>query len=569
MNQPAPRRLAPASRPEPPRARLEASPRVSWLWLVPLGALLLVGYLVSAFLTQRGPLITITFDTADGLAAGQTPVKYRAVSLGTVESIELGRDLEHVIANVRMTGDAEPLLTSEARFWIVRPRLGGRLGAMRAGLETLVSGTYVAIDPGRQRGPSRRSFEGSSEPPAVRSDEPGKVYYLEGESLGGITTGAPVICRDVEVGEVLGYELPNRREVRIRIFVREPYDTWVTDETRFWNASGVRVHTGSEGLKIELLSAQSLLSGGIAFGAPHGRQVAPSPSEATFHLHPTRAEAEIDFFGETIEYVSYFQSDLRGLARGAGVHVLGHRLGTVTSVELASDPQRGGELAARVAYVLQPGRGLPEEQRSRLGHAGIGAWVAEGMRVVLETESLLTGQKGLSLERLPGRAGDSVALVREGEALVLPGTVRGFDQLSKSLSDAATSLGQIPFERIGKSVSSALASVDQLVSGSDLRKTLLSAQEALSEVRDLARKADSGLTPLFERLPKTAERLDRALASAEELLGQNGFGASSNVSRSLGETMQQLGDAARSIRLLADYLRQHPESLLRGRGEAD
>ena len=146
--------LPPAEREDAalPQAHVRRHFGFSWIWLLPLGALGLVGYLVYSLVARRGPTISITFDTAEGLTAGETPVKYKAVTLGVVEQIELTDDLSHVRAKVRMNAQASSLLTAHARFWVVRPRLSGGFAALQSGLETLVSGAYVAVDPGPKGG---------------------------------------------------------------------------------------------------------------------------------------------------------------------------------------------------------------------------------------------------------------------------------------------------------------------------------------------------------------------------------------------------------------------------------
>src|SRR5688572_9705982 len=197
---PGPERLEP----ELPRARIRHRLGYSWIWLTPLLALVLVGYLIYTLVAERGPVISITFLNADSLTEHQTQVKYKAVTLGTVSNIELSDDLSHVIVKVRMTARAEPFLTEQTRFWVVRPRLGSGLQAFQAGLETLVSGAYIAIDPGSSPGELQKDFKGLEEPPSIRSDEPGTVYFLQAEALGGLSAGASIYCRDVEVGRVLG-----------------------------------------------------------------------------------------------------------------------------------------------------------------------------------------------------------------------------------------------------------------------------------------------------------------------------------------------------------------------------
>jgi paraquat-inducible protein B len=553
--------------PRLPRAGIHHRLGYAWIWLTPLAALALVGYLVYSLVAEHGPTISITFENADGLTEEQTQVRYKAVTLGRVENIELSEDLSHVIVKVRMSSRAQAFLTEETRFWVVRPRLGGGLRGFQAGLETLVSGAYIAIDPGARQGAAKKDFEGLEEPPSVRSDEPGTVFFLQAESLGGLSAGAPIFCRDVEVGRVLGYELEkSRKDVRIRIFVREPYDDWVVPETRFWNGSALHVGTGSDGLEIGFQSAQSLFSGSIQFQTrPDSEGKPASEPESTFHLYPSRAMADVDMYGQGIPYASYFQSSIRGLTEGSEVHMFGRRLGAVTSVELLTDPrpEREGNMAVRVAYVLQPERGLRERDWQVLGGRGMQALVANRMRVVLETSNFLTGQKVLSLKYVPGAAPEAVA--SEEDVLVLPSATQGLDELSAAAGEIASSLGSIPFGEIGANLNRTLASVERAVGGPELERAIVSLDATFREVHSLVQRAEAGLGPALLRLPAISERLEHAVEQADTMFGRSGYGSNSTTQRNLQRMMDQIGEAARSIRLLADFLNRHPEAVLSGR----
>ncbi|HKO50588.1 MAG TPA: MlaD family protein [Polyangiaceae bacterium] len=559
---------------KPPEAQANVHRHVgfSWIWLLPLATVLLVGYLVIKLLSDRGPMISISFESADGLTAQQTQVKYKAVTLGTVEQIDLADDLDHVIVKVRMSEQSAALLTDKARFWVARPRLGGGLSAVETGLETLVSGAYVAVDPGPKGGQRQTEFKGLEKPPSVRSDEPGSAFFLQAETLGGLGEGAPVFYRDVAVGEVLSADLDDKSptpSVRVRIFVRAPYDRKVVPETRFWNSSGIRVNTGASGLRIELQSFKSLLSGGIAFRAPPEAERQPrSPSESTFRLYADEPQAAVGFYSEGIPYVSYFQSSVRGLSEGSQVQMFGRQLGSVMQIDVVKDPRPGhrGQLAARVAFVLQPERALGESDRQTMRPEGMRALVREQMRVVLASSSLLTGQKELSLQFVPGSKVPP-ALSEEAGALVLPSEGQDLQDLSGSLSQILNKVNSIPFEEIGSNASHALASLDRTVGGPELQRAIASLDETLKEVSGLAREAKTNLAPALARLPRISEKLEGAVDQAQAAFGQSGYGSDSKTQRSLERMMTQVGDAARSIRLLADYLNRHPESVVSGRRE--
>ena len=558
--------------PEPvrePTAEVRHHIGFSWIWLLPLCALGLVAYLFYGLAAEHGPTISITFESADGLVAQQTQVRYKAVNLGVVEHIELTDDLTHVVVKVQMSQQAKGLLNDKTRFWIARPRFSGGLSGLQTGLETLVSGAYVAMDPGPKGNAAQSRFTGLEKPPSVRRDQPGSVYFLQAKSIGGIGEGAPLYYRDVNVGEVLSYEL-SENEVQLRVFVQAPYDEQVTKETRFWNSSGVSIDTGADGLHIEVQSVKSLLSGGIAFrNPPQAGKLPKMAPETTFRLYPSESQAEIGFFTRSIPYVSYFLSSVRGLAKGSEVHMFGKPLGTVTDVALVRDPRpdHGGHLAVRVAYVLQPERALHGADQAALEGDGMRALLRDNLRVVLRTSSLLTGQKELSLEYVPGAR--PIAPTQEEDAWVLPSETDDLQDVGATLAQIANKLNHIPFEEMGENAGKILASVQKATASPKLEHALASLDNTLQEAGALAKQARTDLGPALARLPSISEKLEKAVDGANQALGQGGYGSDSSVQRQLERTMSQVADAARSIRLLADYLNRHPEALVSGRRESE
>ncbi|MGI4941013.1 MAG: intermembrane transport protein PqiB, partial [Janthinobacterium lividum] len=253
--------------------------RFSLVWLIPLVAVGIAIYLGVQALNNRGPLITITFKTADGLTGGQTQVRHKAVALGTVEDIALSHDLSAVDVRVRLNAQGARIVTDRTRFWVVRPRFSsGNI----SGLETLVSGAFIAVDPGEPGGKPRTSFTGLEQPPGIQSDQPGRTYTLQAGSLGSLNEGTPVYYRDIPVGEVLGYDIGDGHgPVKVSIFVRDPFDKFVHPETRFWNASGLNVGLGPSGLHVEVQSLQAIISGAVTYDTPQEAWTTPPAADNT------------------------------------------------------------------------------------------------------------------------------------------------------------------------------------------------------------------------------------------------------------------------------------------------
>jgi paraquat-inducible protein B len=541
--------------------------RFNFIWLVPIIAGTISLYLAVEFLADRGPLITITFNTADGITAQQTEVKHKAVALGTVEDVHLSKDMHRVVVHVRMKREGDSILTDHARFWVVRPRL--TTGSI-SGLETLVSGAFIEVDPGTPGGAPAREFTGLEDPPGVRSDQPGATFVLRAKRLGSIGPGTPVFYRDVVAGEVLSYDLGDGfGPVLIHVFVKAPFDRFVHDSTHFWNASGVTVALGAQGLHVELESLQAILSGGVAFETARVMASGPrSRDDHEFKLFDSEGDADAAGFASNIPFVTYFDSSVGGLSRGSVVEVFGLQIGTVTDVRLTMDAA-AGHMRARVAFDLQPERVFSEaEVRRETDPAKVtGTLVRAGMRAVLESSNFLTGQKAISLQYVPDAPPAQVG--HEGDALVMPSQGGGLDNITASISDIASKLDRVPFDEIGRSLASALKSVDRTVSGPDMQNALRQLSATLSDISQLTRHADAGLAPALKRLPQLSQDLQQAATRANLLLGENGYGGNSDFQRSTMRLLDQVNDAARSIRLLADFLDRHPEALVRGRsGEA-
>jgi paraquat-inducible protein B len=545
-----------------PEALIRRRRRFSLFWLIPIICGGIGLYLVITTLANRGPLITITFSTANGISAQQTQVEHKYVALGMVEDVKLSDDMSSVLVHVRMNRQGERVLTSHARFWVVRPRLSpGNI----SGLETLVSGAYIEVDPGLPGGEPQTKFVGLEEPPGVRSDEPGKTYVLKAKSLGSLGPGAPVFYRDVDVGEVLSYDLGDGLgPVTIKMFVRAPFDKFVHENTHFWNASGLSVGVGPEGLHVELESIQALLSGGIAFETPQQAITSVAPAEREFNLYSDKAQADAAGFQRNIPMVTYFRSSVSGLTRGSAVEVFGIQIGTVTDVHLVMEPG-AKNVRARVAFELQPERVFPESELKQQAtpREVTASLVSQGMRAVLESTNFLTGQKDIALEFVPNAP--SATLGQEGDALLLPSQGGGLDNITSSLSDIATKLDAIPFDQIGKNLNSALASLSETIGGPDVRNALQRLSATLTDVQHLVHNTDKGMEPVLKKLPQMSADLQQAVARANAALGEGGYGGNSDFQRNLSNLLDQVNDAARSIRLLADFLDRHPEALIRGR----
>jgi len=512
---------------------------LSLIWLVPvLAALVGLSLVVHAWL-QAGPEINITFQTAEGLEAGKTPVKYKNVVIGKVTGLDLTDDRERVRVTVALNKSAESFATKGTRYWVVRPRIG--LGGV-SGVDTLLSGAFIGTDVGDSKD-EQYEFAGLEAPPAVLHGAPGKSFVLHTDDLGSLDTGSPVYYRRIQVGRVSSYTLDkDGKGVSLRIFVDGPNDRFVTRSTRFWNASGVDVSLGANGLKLNTQSLATVIAGGVAFEEPRGpHDTTPAPEDADFALFGDEATAMAPPDGPPRYIRMRFNQSLRGLAVDAPVEFLGVNIGKVVSMTMDYDA-RTTRFPLTVGAVIYPQR-LGNAYDKLAAQAGMkdgrvdlarmfGPLVAHGLRAQARTGNLLTGQLYIALDFVPKAPKASFDMA--ATPIELPTAPGSFDKLQEQLADIVTKVQKIPFDSIGRNLDSTLA---------DLDRTL--------------KQVNSGVLP---ELKGTLKGAQRTLGSADSALS-----ADSPLQQNLGSTLAELQRMARSLRALTDYLGVHPEALIRGR----
>lgn len=550
----------------PPVATTRQSRRISAIWIIPLLAIGLGGWLAWQTLSKEGPVIRISFETAEGLQAGQSQLKFKDLVIGTVKSLTLTPDRKRVTVTISTTKEAEDLITDDTVFWVVKPRLfAGNL----SGLETLLSGAYVGMMPGKSDEHGKRDFVGSENPPVMQANVPGKTFLLKANRLGSISLGSPVFFRDLQVGEVLGWDLAHMAEsVTIHAFVRAPYDSYVNDQTRFWNASGLSVKLGGNGVELQLESLRALVLGGIAFDAPQ-----PRPGEKETHttnqfpLFSDRDTAAAADYSRNVSVVAYFSGSVRGLAPGADVTMHGLKVGQVVSVQLQLDKETKA-IVAPVRFEIQPERilGVGTQQLFPTMLDAAQAMVDRGLRAKLESASLITGQQFISLEFEKNAPPAKVRL--QGSDIVVPTTEgAGLAGLQASASALLDSVNQVPFAKIGQNLDEILQSVNGLTNDPQTKQTLTDLSAAVRSLQTMIQGIDRGLAPTMKQLPEISNGLQKALGSANRLMQSldSGYGNNTRFNRDLERLLVQLNEAVRSIRTLADLLTRHPEALIKGR----
>jgi paraquat-inducible protein B len=529
-----------------------AAPKRKWapqlVWIIPIVAAVIGAWLAIKTIIERGPTITITFRTAEGLEAGKTKIKYKEVDIGQVTAVGLSQDYKQVVVSAELTKQAAGLLSDDTRFWVVRPRIAG---GQVTGLGTLLSGSFIGIDPGKSP-KERREFTGLEVQPIVTTDAPGRQFILKADDVGSVAVGLPVYFRRVQVGDVVASDLDkDGKGVTFKIFIHAPYDQYVTANTRFWNASGFDVSLDATGIRVETQSLVSILVGGIAFQTlPDSSVAPPAEAEMVFKLFATRDDAMKHPDTTVDKYVLVFAQSVRGLSVGAPVDFRGVTVGEVARIGIQIDP-RTYQVVQPVDILLYPDRfhvrdrdtGI-EVQSARTAverKQRIQRLLDHGFRPQLRTGNLLTGQAYVALDFFPDAP--KVKLDFSKETPEIPAVPSAFEELQETIARIAKKLDKIPLDQIS----------------ADLRKALASLDQALQSADTLVKHLDVEVSP----------ELKRALEEARETLSNAKAVTAANapLQTDLRETLREVNRAAEAIRALADTLERQPESLIRGKKE--
>ena len=220
--------------------------------------------------------IEIRFENGDGLAIGDE-VLHRGIVVGEVTTVDLNNELTGVVVNVRLLNSASRLARIGTQFWVERPTVSA---AEIRGLDTLVGGRYIAVQPGIADGALQTTFDGLSKAPPGDLPEGGVEIVLEASQRGGLRRGVPVLYRGQRVGHVIAVALASdATTVEARVWIEAAYRELVRDNSRFWMNSGIDVSVGLDGLKLSADTLSSIIVGGVSLATPPQ----PGPKVSTGH----------------------------------------------------------------------------------------------------------------------------------------------------------------------------------------------------------------------------------------------------------------------------------------------
>jgi len=546
-----------------PEAEVRTGRGFSIIWVIPVIAVLIGGWLAYKAMKEKGPEITITFADAEGIEAGKTVIKFKNVAIGKVDSISLLPDLSGVQVSAEMKSGTEKFLNEKTQFWVVRARVAA--GEV-SGLGTLFSGVYIGCNPSNE-GLHRRDFKGLEKTPVLTEGMPGRHFILRSQTLGSLDVGAPVYYRGIRVGNVVEYEFDETADnVLIKVFIHAPYDEKVTKNTRFWNASGIDVSLNAAGLKLDTQSLVSIIIGGIAFDLnEYDKPGQKAKEEAVFKLYADYESSKQETYAVKSYYLMYFDESVRGLSPGAPVEIKGIKIGEVVKVELLYDlkrydfrvpvlvmiePERMNLMVTEQGKVVQGAQmneTIEETFKEKEGIMRPQRLVDKGLRAQLKTGNLLTGQLYVDLAFYP-EAPPAKIHIEQGY-LVFPTVPQPLERMMQRAEKILKQVEKMDLAKLGQDAGDAISEMKGLLQ--DLRKTTVAVNK--ETMPHLNQKLLPEINSSLKALQNTLQGFDRT------------FGAESPLNYNIPKLSEELSLSLRSLRSLLDYLERNPQALILGK----
>lgn len=519
-------------------AEVTSQKQLSAIWIITILALAMGLWMLFQYINSTGPKITLILPTADGLEVGKTQIKALNVNVGVITDITLSENYDHIVATAQMSKDAERMLREDTLFWVVKPRIG-REGI--SGLDTLLSGAYIQLQPGKVS-TSKAYFNVMDLPPVAPPDTKGLRLLLTSKEAGKLSVGDPVMYEGFTVGRVETTQFDvESKKAHYQLFVFAPYDKLVTSRTFFWLNSGVSLQLNAEGLEFSLGSVESLLKGGVTFGLlqeeDSGQLITQQMTE--FRLFDDVKQIREGMYDDYIEFVMMFDESVRGLNPSAPVEYRGLRIGTVTKVPLRTRTSNIDINTKRIPVLVRIELGrlydnftaaeLPALQQRMQDE------FAKGLRASLKSGNLVTGALYIDMDYFSDEPTEQIA--RFDGYPVFPTKQGGFAEVQKQVTDLLRKVNQLPMDKT-------LLSLERTLQASE--RLLISAERILNKQE-------------MQNLPVD---IQASLRQLEQTI--SGLSPESTVYHELEMTLVDLKQIMSQLKPVVEQINSKPNSLVFG-----
>jgi paraquat-inducible protein B len=303
------------------------------------------------------------------------------------------------------------------------------------------------------------------------------------------------------------------------------------------------------------------------------------------------------FFQKTDPWLTFFQGSVRGLNVGSPVVFRGVQVGQVTDIIVGFDPTQL-EVLIPVLIEIDPEKFKdigPREERSDLDmHKAL---ISRGLRAQLQMQSLVTGQLLIDLDFYPDTPAKLIGMDRFKDKMKIEGRWE-IPSVPTPLQELEKALGELNIKEITEDIRKAMDGIAKLASSTELHEGIVVLKDTLKDVQKLARNLDSKVDPLSTSLDQTLIEARAGIGDARKLMNEQGPALVSNIKKAaesattalvhanttlksienlaeegtqlrheVSAALTEISAASRSVRVLADFIEQHPDAILRGRAK--
>lgn len=535
---------------EPVIAKFRKTRWPGMIWVLPIAAAVIVGWLgISAYM-RRGPQVTVTFPISGGLDEGTT-VEYRGLVVGHVMDVRIGKSLSQMQVDIRFESTMKGHLGKGTLFWIA-----GRQVSITdlSSLKSVIAGPYIDILP--HDGPTVGEFTGLPNNPVVDPELAGVDVIIQAVHKGNLAPSAGIFYGGFRIGTVEDVKMiPNGASFTIDAFIEEPYVHLLSSNSRFWDANGIQFQTSGGVPQVSFLSLGALVSGALGVSTPSGGKGLVEGD--MFRLYGSETEAVNAPGSHAVGYRVILSGGPNGLAVGAPVMLEGELVGDVSDVTMAFN-QDIGSLETTITLRLDPDR-IPlangamwnlADPRAQMDNM-LAHMVADGLRARLAQAVPVIGQEMLALDMVPNA---SPARLGTQNIPVIPaveggGAAQLMEQVGNVLSNLQTASAQLAV----------------LSKSPQTRRTLEHLSRTAENIASISWSTRQQMPALLSAMQSATSQADQALQAAHDLLAANGGDASTPNAQTLPRALYELSRAATSLRELTNELQANPNALIFGR----
>jgi len=529
---------------------------ITSIWIVPFIAMLIAGWLAYQYYAELGPEIRITFPKNEGLQAGQSYIKYKDVPIGQVKKVELAEDGNGVVVVARMDKTATPYLNGSSRFWIVKPEVGF---SGVSGLDTLISGTYIAIN--AQRGEELKTdFIGLDY--IYRNLRNGAYFVLNSSKMSSsVKKGTPIYYKNIKIGEVEYISLSlDGKSVDIFVFIRKEYLEYINKDSKFWVRSTINVAYEEGNLDVTVAPLSDMVQGAIELALSEKKSHEPIPDNFKFTLYKSKTAAQSNTIGSGIknfkQFILYTEDPIAKLKTNASVEYDGFSVGKVRDIVL-SYRKKTHKMRGKIAIEIDTSVFEDPSDGNHSGEENFYEAVKEGLRAKIVSSDPITGSLYVDLT-FSHNDEENRTILKEGKYAVLPTVAASSGSVMQKVNQILDKINHLKLEQL-------LASVNKVVEDTqapvhNANDLLLDLKKSIEHINTMTDKKSFKTMP--DEVDKALKELTRTLRTTRKVV--KGYGSDSLLVRQISDTLRIVTKTSQEMQAFLKMLNRKPDALIFG-----